>query len=132
MIFNQTDRSLYVPVCGYYHISSQLYYQVERASNDKDSHVRHQMKVDRKCPTDSRELTIEGYSYLRRSTAGATITSTHTEAIVKICRGGRIWVVVPNTNPCCATAETREATFMSAFLVKETPCDHTWPAGTHS
>ena len=120
MIFNHTDKRLYVPKCGYYYISSQVYFQV---SQTERKYVEHQMRVERNCPkADFNDFHIDGLSSISESSRA---TSTYTGQIVKLCAGGRIYIQIPDSIPCCADGRLEHLTFFGAFLVAETSCS--WP-----
>lgn len=129
MIFNQTDKALYVPTCGYYYISSQIHFSFKPADQPDfeeppDYKALHHLNVDRNCTgEDTRDFKISAYSPL----GDGTFTSegaTYISDMVKICAGGKIWVTIPDTIPCCPYG-IPVGTFLAAYLVHETDCE--WP-----
>lgn len=126
MMFNQTDKTLRVPTCGYYHISSQIFYHIDPASlHDKPRSVMHLLNFYRNCSSwpEINPVVIKALS----SVSGDD-TTTHTSDVVHLCAGGRIWVEIPdfpnNNIPCCPVGD-EQGTFLSAHLVAETACH--WP-----
>lgn len=125
MIFNQTDKSLRVPVCGYYQISTQIYYQIDPATlTNKSRSVYHLLKFERNCPSwpDNNPVTVIGKSSVSRDD-----TTTFTSDVMRLCAGGKVWVEIPdlpNGVPCCPIGD-EQGTFISAVLISETNCH--WP-----
>ena len=127
MSFNQSDQSLYVPKCGYYYVSSQVYFQVSEAQTRS---VFHQLNIRRSCATRTNipDITLKGYSstgHVQPANGESTATSTYVADIVMLCRGSRIWVTIPDnpdSMPCCPYGQE---THLQAFLVAETSCS--WP-----
>ena len=130
MVFNHTDRKLYVPNCGYYYVSSQVFYRVTQSQTRS---VQHNIKVDRNCLLPGEE----GHSHVmnQREFSLHTVTSveagngkdcqdssTYIGEIVKICTGGKIWVEIPQDTPCCPYGYN---TYLGAYFVAETNC--LWP-----
>lgn len=118
MWFQQEDKSLYVPKCGWYYISSQIAFQ---SRSRRTQTYTHTLKVDRNCNSDR-----NAYSHSTFATAGShTKTSTFVGDIVKICAGGRIYVNIPSAyNACCPRGE-ETVTSLTAHLVSESDCQ--WP-----
>ena len=126
MIFNQTDKSLRVPACGYYHVFSQIYYRIDDSSVNKSTPVFHLLKFERNCASwpEYNPVSVLGMSTVQSN--GAT-TTTYTSDVIRLCAGGRIWVEIPygkNRVPCCPMGD-EEGTFLGAYLVAETTCH--WP-----
>ena len=126
MIFNQTDKSLRVPVCGYYHIFSQIYYNINDESIRPSTSVYHLLKFESNCSSLSLYNPI---SVIGRNTVSSNRaeTTTYTGDIVHLCAGGKVWVEIPdgiNRVPCCPIGD-EEGTFISAYMVAQTSCD--WP-----
>lgn len=131
MVFNQTDRKLYVPKCGYYYVSSQVFYRVAQTQTQS---VQHNIKVDRNCPllgedSHSHVANRRQFSLHTVASIGAgngrdrQASSTYIGEIVKICTGGKIWVEIPQQDtPCCPYGLN---TYLGAYLVAETNCH--WP-----
>ncbi len=126
MVFNQTDKSLIVPTCGYYHVFSQIYYQINGASmlNESYRSVYHLLKFKRNCPSwpEYNPITVMGKSAVARDD-----TTTYTSDIIHLCAGGKIWVEIPDFNdrvPCCPMGD-EQGTFIGAYMVAETSCH--WP-----
>ncbi len=128
MVFNQTDKKLYVPKCGYYYISSQIHFYFDPNDQPRqeteDYKALHHLYVERNCSgPDARGFKITAYSPLGDGTFPSE-SATHASDMVKICTGGSIWVSIPHTIPCCPRG-TLVGTFLAAYLVHETDCD--WP-----
>ena len=132
MIFDQTDKKLYVPTCGYYSITSQLYFFVELESstntNASDAttvyHVQQEMIIDRNCHFEDDRVLLRSYSSLVvNTTSNLGKTSTQIGDVVKICSGGSIYMHIPHNqyNPCCPYGRF-QTTYLSAVLVSETDC----------
>jgi len=129
MEFNQTEKSLIVPVCGYYHIISQILFQIKNEITPRK--IYHSLKFRSNCSCSlssvskcSPELGVTGYNMVAANGAEAT---THTSDVVHLCAGGRIWVEIPdgeNRNPCCPIG-SEEGTFIAAYLISRTSCE--WP-----
>ena len=130
MIFNQMDKRLYVPVCGYYHISSQMYFYYRHNSSITDTvaqFVSYEVKVDRACPDEDGENAIIFRSYATIVTtpqARSGKATLHISGVAKICEGGSIRSYIPDGryNPCCPYGDF-QTTYLSAFLVHETSCE---------
>ena len=121
MYFNQTDKKLYVPKCGYYYVSSQIYFSY--TPEDQQKFVRHLLKVERNCGEGS-TLDLESLSALGEVGRQAQ-TTTYVADTVKICSGGKISVAIPKMEkfyPCCPGGQNT-ITYFSAHLVKETSCE---------
>ena len=126
MGFNQTEKKLIVPTCGYYHVFSQILFQYEKRG-DFHTTIYHMLKFDRNCPSwEETPIAVMGRGSIR---AGDT-TTTHTSDVIKLCRGGKIWVEIPETQDrdSCFPKGDDHATFMGAVLVAETTCH--WPPST--
>ena len=104
------------------------------------------MRVERNCPeVEFNNFHIEGLSAVpsvdvdtdtSRSQTGTrqtktsvpkktVATSTTAGEVVKLCAGGRIYIEIPESVPCCADGRAEQVTFFGAVLVAETNCD--WP-----
>lgn len=130
MWFNQTDKSLYVPECGYYYISSQILFSVPPPLT-KSKTVFHLLKFERNCSSwqPSTAISVIGHSSLGPydDIFQSGVTTTFTSDVVKLCRGGRVWVEIPdgpNGAPCCPRGD-EHGTFISAVLIRHTTCH--WP-----
>lgn len=126
MEFNQTDKSLVVPTCGYYHIFSQIYFNIEEDSVSNSASVYHLFKFKRNCSMwpENNPGTLVGRSVVTRDVRS---TTTSTSDVVHLCAGGKIWVEIPDIHggvPCCPMGD-EQATFITAHLVAETTCH--WP-----
>lgn len=127
MVFNHANRKLYVPKCGYYYVSSQVFYRVTQSQTRS---VQHNIKVDRNCLEDghSRVMNQREFSLHTVTSVGAgngkdrQDSSTYIGEIVKICIGGKIWVEIPQDTPCCPYGYN---TYLGAYFVAETNC--LWP-----
>ena len=135
MYFNQEYKSLYVPTCGYYYVSSQVFFQSEvypsqGASNSR--YVRHRMIIQRNCSslTDRQNRVIlQSYSLFWPRERGSVIrTTTKIGDVVQLCAGGYIYVEIPadRYNPCCPYGRS-QSTYLSAFMVSETSCEPSVP-----
>lgn len=124
MIFNQTDKSLRVPVCGYYQISTQIYYQIDGTTITNASRsVYHLLKFERNCPSwpDTNPVTVIG-----KSSVSHDDTTTSTSDVMRLCAGGKVWVEIPDyDNLTCCPIGDEQGTFISAYLISETSCH--WP-----
>lgn len=127
MAFNQSDQALYVPKCGYYYVSSQVYFQV---SDQQTRSIFHQLNIRRSCSTRTNipDITLKGYAstgQVQVANGDSTASSTYVGDVVMLCRGSKIWVTIPDnpdSMPCCPYGqETR----LQAFLIAETSCS--WP-----
>lgn len=126
MIFNQTDKSLRVPTCGYYHVFSQIYYHIDDNSFQAPKSVFHLLKFERNCSMwpQYNPISVIGTSVVTQNRVSVT---TYTSDIVRLCAGGKIWVEIPDGAhgvPCCPMGD-EEGTFIGAYLVSETACH--WP-----
>lgn len=124
MVFNQTDKSLRVPVCGYYHIFSQIYYNIRDESVQNFASVYHLLKFESNCSSWSPSISVIGRNTVSRNRAQ---TTTYTSDIVHLCAGGKVWVEIPdgtNRVPCCPVGD-EEGTFIAAYMVAQTSCH--WP-----
>lgn len=119
MIFNLTDKKLYVPVCGYYYISSQV--QFASYQRNKTDYAQHQLIVEPKCADQRPTITTNAYSYGTNETEW--VTATHTGRVFKLCNGGSVYIRVPQKkgNACCPRGK-HDTTFISAHLVREMSC----------
>ena len=127
MYFNQKDQKLYVPTCGYYHVSSQIFFQSEYG-REVNNNIRHQIKIERNCSgsTSSNRVLLRSYSSLSGTSENVARSSTHISDVVKMCEGGTITVYIPNDQPCCPIGRF-QTTYLSAFLVSETSCETSVP-----
>ena len=121
MNFTQTDRKLHVPLCGYYYVSSQIYFQVMNNSKNNSQYAYHQVVINRNCPQIGMDNTFSLKSY---STLGPLYEdarfSTYIGDVVKMCEGGTIEIAISNNNPCCPYGSN---SYIAAHLVAETSCD---------
>jgi hypothetical protein len=135
MCFNQTDKTLGVPKCGYYMVTSQILFSMDDRALSESRSVYHLMKFKRNCPGSHSidpTLTVTGKStvgpYTENSHAG--VVTTFTSDVIKLCTGGKIWIEIPQSEngiPCCPTGDT-QGTFITAVLVRESTC--CWPPDT--
>ena len=134
MCFNQTDKTLGVPKCGYYMVTSQILFSMDDQSLSESKSVYHLMKFRRNCGSNSIDptITVTGKStvgpYTENSHAG--VVTTFTSDVIKLCAGGKIWIEIPqweNGIPCCPTGDA-QGTFITAILVRESTCH--WPPDT--
>ena len=120
MHFNQTNKKLYVPKCGYYHVSSQMYFRVR--PNKDEEFVNHRLLIKPNCDESESETRIESFSSVGDTDKRAR-TSTYTAGVFHLCTGGQVYMYVPVNReaPCCAYGE-ETTTFLSAHLVRESNC----------
>ena len=127
MWFLQDENSLYVPKCGFYHVASDIAFQ----NNGREAKsYSYTLRVDRNCGTD-RDTYYRRGNTVNAPTTGKlkSISSIHINDVVKICRGGRIYMTIPTeTNACCPRGYS-ETTSLSAHLVSESDCQ--WPLPSH-
>ena len=133
MRFLQHDKSLYVPVCGYYFIYSQIHFKV-RESN-KTQTVLHQLKFQRNCTdsqgqVDNQESVLMARGTVASNPTNKTTTTTYTGDVVKLCEGGRIWVHIPageGRAACCPSGDPQAlgGSYFGAILIKDANCN--WP-----
>lgn len=123
MWFKQEDKSLYVPKCGLYYISSNIAYQ---NNGDETESYSHTLKVDRNCDSDRNSYYQYGYATLEGSSSK---TSIRIADIVKVCTGGRIYVNIPTSSNGCCPRGYEQLTSLTAYLVSETDCK--WPVDTY-
>ena len=66
MYFKQDDKKLYVPACGYYHISSQIYFQEDQRDSNGSvaTYVSHEVQINRMCNYDDDFVLLRSYSTL--------------------------------------------------------------------
>lgn len=120
MNFTQSDKKLHVPVCGYYYISSQIYFQINNNTRNNTQYAFHEIKVNRNCPQNRPDMvTLKSYSSLGALSEEARF-STYIGDIVKMCTGGTIEVAISKINPCCPYGTN---SYVAAHLVAETSCD---------
>ena len=130
MIFNVTDKKLYVPVCGYYHITSQMYFYVTETDvspEDRLKYISLEVYVNKNCYSGDNFVLLRSYASLVLTPSNNKVigkTTVHIGDVVKICGGGTIHVHIPDDryNPCCPHG-SKQTTYLSAFLVSETSCD---------
>lgn len=122
MWFKQGDKSLYVPKCGLYYISSNIIYQNNGDETESYSHI---LRVDRNCESNRNSYYKYGYTTLEGSNSKTYIQIND---IVKVCTGGRIYVTIPTSDNGCCPRGYSEVTSLTAYLVRETDCN--WPVAT--
>ena len=133
MWFNQHDKSLYVPECGWYYVTSQVTFQSNSEPSQKYSHT---LRIDRNCDATATPLVTSSYSHttftmtgpLDKDTSGKS--STVVSDMVKICTRGRIYVSILTSNSACCPYGSETATMITAYLVQETDCF--WPVTSSS
>ena len=131
MFFSIKARELSVPTCGYYQVSSHVYFQSERtASTSASKYVRHELIIKKKCnyAHEADTVILRSYSSLVSSPTSYGRTSTHIGDVVKMCKGGTIMVNIPSdsSNPCCPYGRS-QSTYLSVYMVTETSCDASIP-----
>ena len=135
MCFNQTDKTLRVPTCGYYMVTSQVLFNIHSLAEPRT--ISHLMRFRRNCSgsysTDAQSIVVTGKSSMGPFTLEnhhAGVATTYTSDIIKLCSGGSIWIEIPdgdNGAPCCPTGDAH-GTFITAVLVSESSCH--WPPDT--
>ena len=127
--FNQTDKSIYVPKCGYYLIYSQVLFVMEHHTESVT--VFHNLKIKHNCTweSDTGPIQLQAKAavapYTTENPDGG-ITTTYTANVVHLCGGGNVWIEVPdgdNGVPCCPEAS---GIFLGLVLLADTPCT-SWP-----
>ena len=124
MIFNQTDKKLYVPFCGYYHITSMMYFVVTGQNAMNGPYILHEVMVERNCNFKDDRVLLRSYaSMLVNTTMNVGKASTYIGDVVKICSGGSIYVHIPDNryNPCCPMGQS-QTTYLSSFLIHKANC----------
>ena len=124
MFFNQKDKKLYVPTCGYYYISSHVLFQSDSSLPSDSNYVRHEVSINRNCNYADDSLLLRSYSSMLVTPENVGRTTTYIGDVVKMCESGTISVIVPNDryNPCCAYGRS-QTTYLSAFMVADTTCE---------
>ena len=131
MFFSHKTRKLTVPTCGYYQVSSHVFFQSERTDSPTESkYVRHEVIINKNCKYahESDTVILRSYSSLVSTCTRYGRTSTHIGDAVKMCEGGTIMVMIPSdsSNPCCPYGRS-QSTYLSAYMVTETSCDASIP-----
>ena len=124
MRFDQVTKQLNFPACGYYYIYSQIHF---KSCMHEPRTVFYNLNVKRNCNTvgmqmDNNKITIQGASSL----ANGTLATTYTGDVIKICKGGQMWVEIPDAAVPCHPWGDDSRTFMGAILVAPT-ADCSWP-----
>ena len=124
MYFNVLEQKLFVPRCGYYYISSSIFYQSDSSiTNDDPKYVRHEVNIQRNCGSSRDDrLTLRSYSSFDATPQNFGRTSTFVGSVVKMCTDGSISVLIPRNQPCCPIGRD-QSTYLSAFLVEESSCE---------
>lgn len=121
--FSQEDQRLYFPTCGYYYISSQIFFQYSQSDNnnpDPSLSFSHGLVIRSNCD----RYNFPRYLYSHSSAAQRQYmkTSTYVSDVAKMCEGGSIEVIIPTRdNLCCAYGDSAKTHF-SAFLVQDEDC----------
>ena len=123
MNFSASEQSLQVPQSGYYFISSQVYFQVDK-SVAQNRAVFHQVLINPNCNANSRSrVYAQSYASPADGSVELPTATTHSSLVVKLCTGGKIKVVVPQPPPgrvqgapCCPYSLS-SATFFDAHLI---------------
>ena len=132
MWFQQKEKSLYVPKCGWYYVSSQIVFQ---SKSPQSVSYHHTLKVDRNCDSaENLNMYLSGYTSAGPATTSDGYmshqrTSTFVGDIVKICRGGRIYVDIPVEGNACCPRGYESMTSLTAHLVRESDCQ--WPVPSY-
>lgn len=131
--FNQTDKSIYVPKCGYYMIYSQVLFVMHERSLTDSVTVFHNLKIKHNCTWESDEGPIQlqakaSIAPYDDDNHDGGIATTYTADVVHLCGGGSVWIEIPdgaNGVPCCPRGED-SGTFLGLVLLANTPCS-SWP-----
>ena len=131
MYFNHGEKKLHVPICGYYSISSHVYFQSDNTASTRGTkYVRHEVIIEKNCnySQESDTVILRSYSSLVASPTSYGRTSTHIGDVVKMCEKGSIQVIIPDdySNGCCPYGRS-QSTYLSAYMVSETSCDRSIP-----
>ena len=119
MRFIYNDQKLYVPVCGVYEIYSQVLFQIQSdAPPSTAANVHHKVVIYRNCDPSS-DNTAEFRSY---AGVASKVTTTNL-AIVKMCAGGSVSVVIPVEDNAGCPYGGKPSTYFSARLISEVSCD---------
>ena len=126
MNFSASEQSLQVPQSGYYFISSQVYFQVDK-SVAQNRAVFHQVLINPNCNANSQSrVYAQSYASPVDGSVELPTATTHSSLVVKLCTGGKIKVVVPQPPPgsvqgapCCPYSLSF-ATFFDAYLISST------------
>ena len=126
MLFLMKKEELTVPTCGYYQVSSHVFFQSERTdSTTASKHVRHEVIINKNCKYahESDTVILRSYSSLVSSPTSYGCTSTHIGDVVKMCEDGTLTVNIPKkSNPCCPYGRS-QSTYLSVVMVTQTSCD---------
>ena len=126
IFFTHKDKKLTVKTCGYYQVSSQVFFQSERSdSTTASKNVRHEVIINKNCKYEHESDTVilRSYSSLASSTTSYERTSTHIGDVVKMCKYGTVMVNIPKeSNPCCPYGRS-QSTYLSVVMVAKTSCD---------
>jgi hypothetical protein len=120
MWFNQDQKSLYVPKCGWYYVSSEIAFQNNGDSVESYSYT---LRIHRNCGESDDRYFRKGNT-VNSPVEGTqnSLTSIQINDVVKICRGGRIYVNIPvKTNGCCPRGYS-ETTSLTAHLLTQSDC----------
>jgi hypothetical protein len=128
--FNQTDKSIYVPKCGYYLVYSQVYFVIDEDSTSEGVTVFHNLKIRHNCTweSDSGPIQIQAKASVAPSGLDGRVATTFTSDVVHMCPGGSVWIEIPdgaNGVPCCPRGD-KSGTFLGLILIADTPCS-SWP-----
>ena len=130
--FNQTDKSIYVPRCGYYLIFSQVLFVMD-GQNSRGNTVFHNLKIRHNCSWESDSGPIQLQAKASVAPFGPEnpdggVATTFTSNVVHMCGGGNVWIEIPdgaNGVPCCPRGDN-SGTFLGLVLIADTPCS-SWP-----
>ena len=131
--FNQTDKSIYVPTCGYYMIYSQVLFVIHGQSLTHSATVFHNLNIKHNCTweSDTGPIQLQAKASIApygTENEGGGVATTYTADVVHLCAGGSVWVEIPdgaNGVPCCPRGEDK-GTFLGLILLANTPCS-SWP-----
>ena len=124
--FNQYDKAIHLPTCGYYYVYSQVLFAV---SEPNTTTVFHNLNIEQNCSNDAVTYMMQGKAAIGphdpHNPRARNQATTFVSGVVKICKGGKVWITIPDTsNPCCPYGKSA-STFMGAVLVSKSSCE--WP-----
>ena len=126
MHFSLKQKWLRVPTCGYYQVSSHVFFQSDKTdSTNASKHVRHELIIKKNCnyTHEADTVILRSYSSLVSTSTSYGRTSTHIGDVVKMCMYGTITVNIPKeSNPCCPYGRS-QSTYLSAYMVTKTSCN---------
>ena len=124
MTYQPLTKSLYVPVCGYYHITSQVLFQTNSTSYQQN--YLYTLNMDRNCENSiDNMVSLKGYVSIGPTSTKHTKYLRSTTSVgdtIFLCQHGRVWIKIPSGNPCCPIGD-EASTFFAVHLVSEADCE---------